>query len=258
MAALNPGAEPTDSDVMTARPHRRIGPWALIALGLATISLLPGCRTLDAKPSAQVAAPETSLGSVTTRRTRVTATSMVAAATTIRVTSATTKIAPAPTTPGLQPRRTGYEPGGDRSGDLGGATTTIPPTTIPPTTVIPTTTTAVGTVLVKVRQSPLGAVLTDGINHTLYASATDTAGAGTCVAPCTDQWVPISGQNMLADAGVESALLGRITRVDGVVQLTYNGRPLYRLNNEPLGDIMGHGDAATWYVVDPAGNLIPT
>ena len=243
---------------MTAPPRRRLGPWALIALGLATISLLPGCRTLDAKPSAQVAAPETSLGAVTTRRTRVTATSMVAAATTIRVTSVTTKIASAPTTPGLQPRRTGYESGGDGSADLGAATTIIPATTIPATTVAPTTTTAVGTVLVKVRQSPLGAVLTDGINHTLYASATDTAGAGTCVAPCTDQWVPISGQNMLADVGVESALLGRITRVDGVVQLTYNGRPLYRLNNEPLGDIMGHGDAATWYVVDPAGNLIPT
>lgn len=231
---------------MTAPPRRRLGPWALIALGLATISLLPGCRTLDAKPSAQVAAPETSLGTVTTQRTRVTAT-------TIRVTSVTTKIASAPTTPGLQPRRTGYESGGDGSADLGAATTIVPPTTV-----APTTTTAVGTVLVKVRQSPLGAVLTDGINHTLYASATDTAGAGTCVAPCTDQWVPISGQNMLADVGVESALLGRITRVDGVVQLTYNGRPLYRLNNEPLGDIMGHGDAATWYVVDPAGNLIPT
>lgn len=238
---------------MTAPPRRRLGPWALLALGLATISLLPGCRTLDAKPSAQVAAPETSLGAVTTRRTRVTATSMVAAATTIRVTSATTKIASAPTTPGLQPRRTGYESGG---GDLGAATT-VAPTIIPPTTVAPTTT-AVGTVLIKVRQSPLGAVLTDAINHTLYASATDTAGAGTCVAPCTDQWVPISGENMLADVGVESALLGRITRVDGVVQLTYNGRPLYRLNNEPLGDIMGHGDAATWYVVNPAGNLIPT
>ena len=235
---------------MTAPPRRRLGPWALIALGLATISLLAGCRTLDAKPSAQVAAPETSLGTVTTQRTRVTAT-------TIRVTSVTTKIASAPTTPGLQPRRTGYESGGGGSADLGAATT-IHPTIIPPTTVAPTTTTAVGTVLVKVRQSPLGAVLTDGINHTLYASATDTAGAGTCVAPCTDQWVPISGQNMLADVGVESALLGRITRVDGVVQLTYNGRPLYRLNNEPLGDIMGHGDAATWYVVDPAGNLIPT
>ncbi len=116
-----------------------------------------------------------------------------------------------------------------------------------------TTTTTPGTILVAARVTgSYGTILTDGVDHTLYASAADVDNVGACVGACAEQWVPIEGTTLIAKQGVDPELLGAITRSDGIVQATYNGHPLYRLNNEPLGEVLGQGDGNTWHVVDAA------
>lgn len=127
-----------------------------------------------------------------------------------------------------------------------------------PSTSSTSTTLPPGTVAVKVRTSAdLGVILVDGENHTLYASIADVNNEGTCAGECTAQWVPIVGNTVAPGDGVRSDLIGAITRADTLVQITYGGHPLYRLHNEPIGEVMGQADAATWYVVDAAtGELV--
>ena len=122
------------------------------------------------------------------------------------------------------------------------------------------TTTAPGarTAAVNVRQSSLGALLADGENHTIYASTADPASGSTCTESCSAQWIPIKGEALRYGPGVDPALLATFIRADNTVQLSYAGRPLYRLHNEPVGEIMGQGNAATWFVVSPSGALIRT
>lgn len=137
--------------------------------------------------------------------------------------------------------------GGTAGGGEGGDTTT---TTAATTT---STTFPAGTVVIKVRATTdLGVILVDGENHTLYASMADVNDEGTCHGACTGQWVPIAGDKVAAGEGVVPTLIGAITRADTIVQLTYGGHPLYRLNNEPIGEVMGQGDANTWFVLDAA------
>ncbi len=243
---LNPGTDTADDPVMaTIRSSRRhavtvladtVAAVAAAAVLLSTAS----CRTLE-PPTAADTAVETGAPSTTRRVPVYGGTSVVTTATTApgaQVPTGTLKLETPPTAaPPVQAR-----------------VEVPPPETT--TTVPPTTTTAVGTVLVKARDSRLGLILVDAVDHTLYASATDPDGLGLCTGACTEQWVPIPGYLVLTDGPVNTALVGRITRSDGLVQLTYAGLPLYRLNNEPLGATMGHGDAAQWFVVSTEGSLL--
>ncbi|MGE3355405.1 MAG: hypothetical protein AB7O92_02165 [Acidimicrobiia bacterium] len=153
--------------------------------------------------------------------------------------------------------------GGGGSGlDGSDAVTTTASTEAPTTTTPPSTTTSLppGAVAINVRQTTqYGPILVDGENHTLYASIADVNNEGTCHGACTAQWIPIAGNTVAPGDGISTSLIGAITRADTIVQLTYGGHPLYRLNNEPIGEAMGQGDAATWYVVSAqTGALVVT
>jgi predicted lipoprotein with Yx(FWY)xxD motif len=98
-------------------------------------------------------------------------------------------------------------------------------------------------------------ILTDGAGFTLYISANDAPDAGTsaCNASCTQIWPPFVVLSVPpAPAGVLGTF-GTITRRDGSVQATYNGKPLYRfLNDDAPGDTNGDGfGQGVWTAATP-------
>ncbi|MFN0029901.1 MAG: hypothetical protein ACKV2O_22325 [Acidimicrobiales bacterium] len=245
--ALNLRRLTVDDPVMafTRSSPRHAATLAGAAAAIAVLMFTASCRTLEA-PGTDAAGTAADANGVTSPATTRRAplyggTSVVTTSTTApgaQVPTGTVKIeTPATNPPPMQPR------------------TVVPPAETT-TTVPPTTTTAVGTVLLKVRDSQFGLIVVDGVNHTLYASAADPSGVGLCSGACTEQWVPIPGYLVITDGAVNPALVGRVARADGLVQLTYAGLPLYRLNNEPLGVTMGQGDAAQWFVVSIEGSLL--
>ena len=80
---------------------------------------------------------------------------------------------------------------------------------------------------------------------------TNTSGTSTA-ADCTPEG--------MAGDGVDSTLLGTITRDDGTTQVTYNGWPLYRYHEDlAAGDTNGQGldeYGGLWYLVSPTGDAV--
>jgi predicted lipoprotein with Yx(FWY)xxD motif len=64
----------------------------------------------------------------------------------------------------------------------------------------------------------------------------------------------------MAGDGVDSTLLGTITRDDGSTQVTYNGWPLYLFHEDmAAGDTNGQGldeFGGLWYLVSPEGEAV--
>ena len=73
------------------------------------------------------------------------------------------------------------------------------------------------------------AVLVGPNGLTLYTHAGDTATSSTCSGGCASAWPPLAvpaGASATAGTGV-SGTLATLTRADGTLQVTYNGKPLY-------------------------------
>ena len=98
-------------------------------------------------------------------------------------------------------------------------------TEAPPTTTQPE---AAGLV-VTVADSSLGSVLVDGEGNTLYLFTPDEQGASVCYDDCATAWPPLTG-DVTAGDGVDSGLLGSVSRTDGADQVTYNGWPSFSRN----------------------------
>ena len=64
----------------------------------------------------------------------------------------------------------------------------------------------------------------------------------------------------VAGEGVDTTLLGTITRDDGTIQVTYNGWPLYLFaGDSAAGDTNGQGIdefGGLWFLVSPTGEAI--
>jgi predicted lipoprotein with Yx(FWY)xxD motif len=125
-----------------------------------------------------------------------------------------------------------------------------------PTVESTTSTTAPGTVKVTARTADYGTIVVDGEDHALYAWAADQTNIGACAGECTAVWVPVRGDLVLVADGIDAHLVGSVTRPDGIVQLSYGGRPLYQLRNEPAGTLMGQGDGGAWFAVAAGGGLL--
>ncbi|WP_209332490.1 fasciclin domain-containing protein [Lunatimonas salinarum] len=98
-----------------------------------------------------------------------------------------------------------------------------------------------------------GFVFTDGMGMTLYYFARDVDGNNNCSGGCANNWpkfhatsIAITGDEFDAD------LVGEI-EVDGEMQTTYNGWPLYYfVNDAAAGDFNGEGaGGGNWYVAKP-------
>ncbi len=111
-------------------------------------------------------------------------------------------------------------------------------------------------VTLQVDSSEFGDVLFDGNGQAVYAFENDTKGVSNCSGDCADFWPPVlTESDATAGTGADKSLLGTITREDGATQVTYNGLPLYFVN-EPADEIHCqnadmHG--GLWWVVTAEG-----
>lgn len=109
-----------------------------------------------------------------------------------------------------------------------------------------------------VADSDLGHILVNAEGLTLYAFTQDSADQSACTGGCPDIWPPLTVEEQpVAGEGVNSDLLGTLTRGDGSAQVTYDGHPLYTYSEDTgPGDTNGQGFGGSWYVVSPDGELI--
>ncbi|MFD7987537.1 hypothetical protein ACFRKE_37360 [Kitasatospora indigofera] len=102
----------------------------------------------------------------------------------------------------------------------------------------------------------LGAIVTDGAGFTLYRFDKDTAqpSASNCNGSCATTWPPVAAGADVSVKGIDSKLVGTVTRADGSKQLTLAGWPVYRYapDTKP-GDTKGQGVGGTWFVITPDG-----
>ena len=123
-----------------------------------------------------------------------------------------------------------------------------------------------GAATVNVSESTTyGPILVSGEGMSLYLFMADTQNSGTSTCGdddgCATEWPPLlTVGDPVAGDGVDSTLLGTITREDGSVQVTYNGWPLYFFAADTVaGDTNGQGIdefGGLWYLVNPAGEAI--
>jgi predicted lipoprotein with Yx(FWY)xxD motif len=90
---------------------------------------------------------------------------------------------------------------------------------------------------------------------TLYTYSKDKTGTSTCSDQCAVNWPPyvVASADSLSNiqAGV-TGKVGTITRADGSMQVTYNGKPLYFFAKDAKsGDTTGQNVGKVWFVVKP-------
>ena len=109
------------------------------------------------------------------------------------------------------------------------------------------------------KTSKYGSVLFNQDGQVVYAFENDTANTSNCSGECADFWPPVlTDGDPKAIGDLDAAKLGIISRADGSSQVTYNGWPLYYMD-EPAGEIHCqdmdmHG--GKWWVVDADGDPV--
>ncbi len=139
------------------------------------------------------------------------------------------------------------------------ASTASPPAPAPPSASPPVSASGAPMIPAKtvltVKKTKIGYVLATGTGLTLYWFGRDVRGSGksACTGTCLTSWPALAGQPVAA-AGVSlSGKLGTLTRPGGVVQATYNGRPLYRFAADTAaGQTLGNGVEGAWHVITGA------
>jgi predicted lipoprotein with Yx(FWY)xxD motif len=137
-----------------------------------------------------------------------------------------------------------------------------------------TTKPAAGTTVAKaVSNATIGkTILVNTSGMTLYTLSADTAATSSCSAACASIWPPLTVGSGMTPAGTGTGgTLATITRSDGSLQVTFNGRPLYTfVGDKSAGSTSGNGIKSfggTWSVVSvgattagnsPSGTTAPT
>ena len=120
---------------------------------------------------------------------------------------------------------------------------------------------AASAVKLAVGRSSLGRILVTGQGRSVYLFEKDHRKASTCYGACASAWPPVTTSRApIATKGVAAALLGTRKRLNGTLQVTYNGHPLYEYAGDAkAGQTNGEGSNAyggAWYVLSPAGKKI--
>ncbi|MFJ2580180.1 hypothetical protein [Kitasatospora aureofaciens] len=128
------------------------------------------------------------------------------------------------------------------------APTTPPAPSTPPAPAAPTLQTAT--------DPKLGTIVTDSAGFTLYRFDQDhnNPPQSYCNADCSSLWPPEPSNGNVTVKGIDSKLVGTLTRDDGRKQVTLNGWPAYRYapDSKP-GDTKGQGVAGAWFALTPTG-----
>jgi predicted lipoprotein with Yx(FWY)xxD motif len=108
------------------------------------------------------------------------------------------------------------------------------------------------------KDSEFGRVLFDANGQVVYVFEIDRPNRSECTsAECVKAWPPVlTRQPPTAGPGIDSGRLGTIRRSNGMLQVTYNGRPLYFYEHERRGEIKCHNvnlHGGLWWVVTPGG-----
>jgi predicted lipoprotein with Yx(FWY)xxD motif len=94
-----------------------------------------------------------------------------------------------------------------------------------------------------------GEILTDLDGMTLYVFTEDSADKSECGERCVQNWPPLlASGDIVIPKGIPGTF-GAFARDGGVIQVSYNGMPLYRYSGdkEP-GDAFGNNVGETWFV----------
>lgn len=113
-----------------------------------------------------------------------------------------------------------------------------------------------GTALSATEIDGLGSVMTDQDGKTLYLFTNDSKkpSKSACNGDCAKTWPPLLVKGDPKLAGIDPALVAKVTREDGTEQVTVGGWPVYRYSKDTAaGDAKGHGVGNTWYAVEPNG-----
>ena len=112
----------------------------------------------------------------------------------------------------------------------------------------------------KLAESDLGQIITDGAGKTLYGFTPDEAGTPTCYDGCAEAWPPVLADDASAvtvASGLDASKLSTVDRTDGGKQLKYGTWTLYYFANDAAaGDTKGQGLNDVWYVIGADGELI--
>ncbi|RGD58828.1 hypothetical protein DR950_14500 [Kitasatospora xanthocidica] len=114
-------------------------------------------------------------------------------------------------------------------------------------------------VTLQTAQDPkLGTIVTDSAGFTLYRFDQDrnSPPESYCNGSCAVIWPPehADGNGNVTVKGIDSKLVGTVTRDDGTKQVTLNGWPAYRYSPDTKpGDTKGQGVAGTWFALTPTG-----
>lgn len=101
----------------------------------------------------------------------------------------------------------------------------------------------------------LGAYLIGSNGRALYTYEKDTNGVSNCAGACAENWPPYTLADTSALSSVQAGITGiagAMTRADGSVQVTYDGKPLYFHTDDKNGsDTTGEGTDGAWRVARP-------
>lgn len=149
----------------------------------------------------------------------------------------------------------------DDNGNGDGGSTAAPsaPAPSPSPSEAPSETAPAAAAELGVATSDLGEIVVDGQGMTVYMFTNDTQGSGSSV--CTDQcaaaWPAVHAAAATPSVEGVTGEVGTITGVDGELQVTLNGWPLYTYaQDQAPGDVTGQGVGSVWYVISPAGEPI--
>ncbi|MFI2611368.1 hypothetical protein [Kitasatospora sp. NPDC018619] len=116
-------------------------------------------------------------------------------------------------------------------------------------------------VTMRTAQDPkLGTIVTDSAGFTLYRFDQDrnSPPESTCNGSCAVVWPPEHADGNVTVKGIDSKLVGTVTRADGTRQVTLNGWPAYRYSPDAKpGDTKGQGVGGTWFALTPSGGRAP-
>jgi predicted lipoprotein with Yx(FWY)xxD motif len=109
---------------------------------------------------------------------------------------------------------------------------------------------AVGTMILTIRNTPLGQVLVEASGYVVYTYAKDPKnGAPTCTGSCNTTWVPVIGKPQVTQGVTIPGSFAVVTTPSGKKQVTYNGKPLYTYKDAGPLVTTGNGVGGVWYVV---------
>ena len=133
-----------------------------------------------------------------------------------------------------------------------------PTTTMAPAAVAQTQApAAAGAATIRLWNTSLGMVVSDGQGRTLYALEKDKNATSTCYDECEAAWPPLVSDSATAGSGLDQGMLGTTKRKDGRTQITYNNWPLYYYGEDAKpGDVKGQGKGGIWYVLGANGKMI--